>query len=69
MTTQEVRTLPAEEQIRMMETTWEDLRERIEASELSPQLRELLRERRARVAKGEARLLDWDSVKFAIGRG
>jgi len=53
----------------MMETTWEDLRERIEASELSPQLRELLRERRARVAKGEARLLDWDSVKFAIGRG
>jgi hypothetical protein len=69
MTAQEVRTLPAEEKVRIMETIWEDLRERFEASEIAPQLRELLHERRARVAKGEARLLDWDSVKFAIGRG
>jgi len=45
-----------------METIWEDLRERFEASEISPQLRALLRDRRARVAKGEARLLDWDTA-------
>jgi len=69
MTVQEVRTLPTEEKFQIMETIWEDLRERFETSEITPQLRDLLRDRRARVAKGEARLLDWDSVKFAIGRG
>ena len=69
MTTQDVRTLPTEEKFRIMESIWEDLRERFEASEISPQLRDLLRDRRARVAKGESRLLDWDNVKFAIGRG
>ena len=35
---------------------------------ISQVLRDLLRDRRARVAKGEARLMDWDSVKFAIGK-
>lgn len=55
--------------IQIMETIWEDLRERFETSEITHQLRNLLRDRRARVAKGEARLLDWDSVKCAIGRG
>jgi Putative addiction module component len=69
MTAQEVRTLPTEEKFQIMETIREDLKERFEASEISPQLRDLLLDRRARVAKGEARLLDWDSVKFAIGRG
>ena len=69
MTAQEVKTLPTEEKFQIMETIWEDLRERFEASEVTPELRDLLRDRRARVAKGEARLLDWDSVKFAIGRG
>lgn len=52
-----------------MEIIWDDLREHFEASEISPELRNLLRERRTRVAKGGARVLDWDSVKFAIGRG
>lgn len=69
MTAQEVRTLPTEEKFQIMETLWEDMRERFETAEISPQLRDLLRDRRARVEKGEARLLDWDSVKFSIGRG
>lgn len=69
MTAQEVRTLPTEEKFQIMETIWEDMRERFETSEISPELRELLRDRRARVANGDARLLDWDSVKFSIGRG
>jgi len=69
MTAQEVKILPTEEKFQIMEAIWEDLRERFESSEISPQLRDLLRDRRARVASGEARLLDWDSAKFAIGRG
>ena len=69
MTAQEVKILPTEEKFQIMEAIWEDLRERFETSEISPQLRDLLRDRRARVASGEARLLDWDSAKFAIGRG
>lgn len=69
MTADEVRTLPTEEKFLIMEAIWEDLKERFEKSEISPQLRDLLRDRRERVANGRARLLDWDSVKFAIGRG
>lgn len=69
MTAQEVRTLPTEEKFQIMETLWDDMRERFETAEISRQLRDLLRDRRARVENGEARLLDWDSVKFSIGRG
>ncbi|MEI8310004.1 MAG: addiction module protein [Verrucomicrobiota bacterium] len=69
MTVQEVKILPTEEKFQIMEAIWEDLREWFETSEISPQLRDLLRDRRARVTGGEARLLDWDSAKFAIGRG
>lgn len=69
MTAQEIRTLPTEGKFQIMETIWEDLRDRFDASEISSELRELLRERRARIARGEAKLLDWDTAKFSIGRG
>ena len=68
MTAQEIRKLPTEEKFQIMETIWEDLRNRFDASEISPALRNLLRERRARIARGEAKLLEWDSVKHSIGR-
>jgi hypothetical protein len=69
MTAQEIRTLPTEEKFQIMETIWEDFRDRFDAAEISPALRDLLRERRARVDRGEAKLLDWDAVKLSIGRG
>jgi putative addiction module component (TIGR02574 family) len=68
MTTEEVKALPIEQKIQIMEAIWEDLRERFDSLEISDQLKELLDRRRARVEKGEARLLDWDSVKGTIGR-
>jgi putative addiction module component (TIGR02574 family) len=68
MTTEEVKALPIEQKIQIMEAIWEDLRERFDRLEISEQLKELLDPRRARVEKGEARLLDWDSVKGTIGR-
>lgn len=69
MTAEEIRKLPTREKFQLMEALWEDMREQFERSEISPDIRVFLRERRERVARGEAKLLDWDSAKFAIGRG
>lgn len=68
MTAEEIKTLPMAEKIQMMETIWEDLRDRFDQMEIPPQLKELLDQRRARVRNGSAQLLDWDSVKSTIGR-
>ena len=68
VTAQEIKQLPAEEKIRIMEVIWDDLRERFEGSELSQALKDLLDSRRARVRTGEAQLLDWDTAKRNIGR-
>ena len=63
MTAEEVKALPLHEKLRIMEAIWEDFRERFERMELSPEQKELLGERRARVREGKVRLLGWDSVK------
>ncbi|MGO8677269.1 MAG: addiction module protein [Limisphaerales bacterium] len=63
-----VRALPVERKIQIMEAIWEDFRERFERSEISPQQKQLLDRRRARVRERAARLLDWDSAKGALGR-
>jgi putative addiction module component (TIGR02574 family) len=68
MTTDEIRALPVERKIQIMEAIWEDFRGRFERSEISPQQKELLDRRRARVREGAARLLDWDTVKGTLGR-
>jgi hypothetical protein len=68
MTAEDVRTLPVESKIRIMEAIWEDFRDRFERSEISPQQKEFLDRRRARVREGAARLVDWDSVKGTLGR-
>jgi hypothetical protein len=68
MTTEDVRALPVERKIQIMEAMWEDLRERFEPSEISPQRKQLLDRRRARVREGATRLLDWDAVKGTLGR-
>jgi hypothetical protein len=68
MRAEDVRTLPVERNIQITEAIWEDLRERFERSEISPQQQRLLDHRRARVREGVARLLDWDAVKGTLGR-
>ncbi len=68
MTALEIKTLPTMEKFQIMEAIWEDLRERFDASEVSPALRGLLDERRGRVRRGDAKILDWDAVKSTIGR-
>jgi putative addiction module component (TIGR02574 family) len=68
MTAEDVKSLPVERKIQIMEALWEDLRDRFERSELSPQQKDLLDRRRARVREGTAQLLDWDAVKGTLGR-
>lgn len=68
MTAAEIKTLPMAEKIQIMEAIWEDLRDRFEHLELSPQLQDLLDQRRARARDGSAQILDWDSVKSTIGK-
>lgn len=68
MTADEVRTLPIDQKLQIMEAIWEDMRERFEKAELPEQLKSLLDQRRAKVRDGSAELLDWDAVKFRIGR-
>ncbi len=68
MTTEEVKAMPVDEKIRLMEAIWEDFRDRFDHMEIPREQKELLDQRRARVREGKARLLDWDSVKGTIGR-
>jgi putative addiction module component (TIGR02574 family) len=68
MTSEDVRALPVDLKIQIMEAIWEDFRERFERSEISPEQKQLLDRRRARVRDGAARLLDWDSVKGTLGK-
>ena len=68
MTAEEVKALPLDEKIRMMEAIWEDFRERFDRMEIPQEQKDLLDQRRARVREGKARLLDWDSVKGTIGK-
>ncbi len=69
MTAQDVRDLPAEEKLRIMAAIWDDMRERFEDAAISRRTIAFLDERKARVARGEARLHEWDEVKNVIGRG
>jgi putative addiction module component (TIGR02574 family) len=68
MTAEDVKALPMDRKIQLMEALWEDMRERFERLDVSPQQKELLDRRRARVQQGAAQLHDWDSVKGTIGR-
>ena len=68
MMADDVRAPTVERKIQIMEAIWEDFRERFERSEISPQQKQLLDRRRARVCEGAARLLDWGTVKGTLGR-
>jgi len=69
MTTHEIRALPSKEKLQIMEVLWEDMRDCCETTPVPPELIALLRIRREKVVSGNAKLLEWDKVKFAIGRG
>jgi putative addiction module component (TIGR02574 family) len=68
MTEHDVKALPIEQKIQIMEAIWEDFRDRFDRMAVPDELRALLDQRRARVREGAAQLLDWDSVKGSMGK-
>ena len=68
MSLEEIKALPIDRKIQIMEAIWEDFRDRFDRLGLSDEQKDLLDRRRARVREGAAQLLDWESVKGSIGR-
>jgi putative addiction module component (TIGR02574 family) len=68
MTAEDVKALPIDRKIQIMEAIWEDFRDRFDRFDVSQEQKDLLDRRRARVKKGAAQLLDWESVKGTLGR-
>ena len=68
MTTDEIKRLPIEQKIQIMEALWDDLRERFERADIPASVKRLLDERRERVRSGQAQLLGWDSIKGTLGQ-
>lgn len=63
ITAEDVKALPIDRKIQIMEAIWEDFRDRFDRMDVSPQQKDLLDRRRARVREGAPQLLDWESVK------
>jgi putative addiction module component (TIGR02574 family) len=68
MTAEDVKALPIDRKIQIMEAIEEDFRDRFNRLDISQEQKDLLDRRRARVQEGAAQLLDWESVKGTIGR-
>ena len=68
MTGQDVKGLPVQQKLQIMEAIWEDFRDRFDRMDVPPQQKDLLDKRRVRVREGVAQLLDWEAVKDSIGR-
>jgi len=67
MSIAEIRGLPLREKLQIMEEIWEDLRPHAKNSEVPLEHREILDDRRERVASGQSNLRNWDEVKHSIG--
>ena len=68
MTVADLAKLSLREKLQLMEAIWEDLRGHVDAMGVPDEHRQILDERRSRVASGEATILDWDKVKHTLGR-
>ena len=68
MTAAEIHELPLLEKLRIMETIWLELREKVEGSEVPESHRRILDARRRRAETGESTIHRWDDVKDSIGR-
>ena len=68
MSITEIRNLPLREKFQILEAIWDDLSERVDEMSVSPAVQNILDERIERIRNGSAEVLDWDSVKYTIGR-
>lgn len=68
MSVTEIKRLPLLELFQLLEALWEDLSERIVDMPVSKGDREFLGSRLERLASSEAKVFDWNDVKYKIGK-
>jgi len=64
----EIRKLPVQEKLQIMEALWDDLRANADAVLMPGWQKELLDARRKAVCEGHERVLEWDEVKDSFGK-
>ncbi len=69
MSIAEIRKLPIREKFQILEALWEDMREEVEKQDIPDSHKKVLDDCRARVERGEEKLIDWEIAKNMIGRG
>jgi putative addiction module component (TIGR02574 family) len=67
MSITEIRELPLNEKLQIMEALWEDLRSHAEAVPVPEWHKEVLDARRKAVEAGQEPVLEWDDVKDSLG--
>jgi len=67
MNVAEIKDMSLTEKLQAMEIIWDDLKEIVEDCPLPVEHRNLLDERKKRVASGETNLRNWDEVKGSLG--
>jgi putative addiction module component (TIGR02574 family) len=67
MSIAEIRRLPLNEKLQIMEALWEDLRAHAEDLDVPEWHKEVLDSRRRAVEEGREKVLDWDEVKSSLG--
>ena len=67
MSIAEIRQLPLNEKLQIMEAIWEDLRAHAEQVPVPGWHRDLLDARRKAVEEGREQILDWDEAKKTLG--
>ena len=67
MSITEIRELPLNEKLQIMEALWEDLRAHAEQASVPEGQKDLLDARRKAVEQGREAILEWDQVKTSLG--
>jgi putative addiction module component (TIGR02574 family) len=67
MSITEIRQLPLNEKLQIMEAIWEDLRSRAEDVSVPQWHKELLDSRQEAVEAGQEEILEWDEIKHSLG--
>lgn len=64
----EIKQLPLNEKLQLMEALWEDLRDNADATLVPDWHKDLLSARRKAVGEGTEKVLDWDEIKGTLGK-
>lgn len=68
MTIAEIKDLPIESKLQIMEELWGEMRVRLDEMAIPPEHQRLLDERRTQVDQGQSSLHRWEDVKQKIGQ-